>query len=134
MNIVKIKKISPVDYGEFYIRRASLKMQTRIGNLIAALQVDESKSESDKMASLKVELVGHLLCDQAGNLTYPEGQYAELEDSDGAFIDAIVAEAKIFNNPAAILDAEIKNSDPSPSASSPSELHSDTAAGTPIGL
>lgn len=127
MPTVKIKKINIPDYGEFYIRRASALLQMKVSTLLNSDNASEQRDLETRMLILEGVLV-----DENGKRIYEGERRAELQEFDTQLVTAILSEAASFNKVSS--DEPVKNFEPIPTASSPSELLGGTVDGTPISL
>lgn len=115
MPTCKVKKITVPDYGDFYIRRASMLLQSRVSGIMADAQL----SDADKNLRANVEVLSNVLVDETGLRLYGDARKDELQEWDMRLVSAIMDAVRDFNRDG--LDDAIKNSEPSPGESQPSE-------------
>lgn len=114
MPTCKIKKITIPDYGDFFIRRASALLQSRVSALIANTEIPDT----DKDLQASMEVLAGVLVDEQGTRLYANGRADELKEWDAQLVAAIMDEAAAFNK--LTQDDATKNSVPSPGELPPS--------------
>ena len=116
---VKIEKVTIPDYGDHYIRRGSALLRLKVSEMFAhdVTEEREAQMSADRQYEMRSLIVLHCLVDESGKRVFKS--LDEVNECDRFFIDGISNKAAELHRLA--VDDSIKNSNPSPSSTSPSE-------------